>query len=275
MFGNTFAKDTISKDFKIIKDAGLNTVRVFVQYDDFGKADVDNKKLKKLKQTLDSAQENNLKVVLTLFDFYGDYSVVNWTLNQRHAEKIVSAVKDHNALLAWDIKNEPNLDFESRGKKNVIAWLDVMIDLVKSVDDKHPITIGWSNTQSASILKDKVDFISFHYYDGLNDLNTSIKNLKTEIPKKPLVMGEFGMSSYNFWNPFGDSNKDQANYHKKAQTIIAENNLHYISWTLYDFVNVPKNVVGNRPWRKNAQKHFGFINEKGVKKNSFKYISQQ
>ena len=134
MFGDAFAKDTIANDFKIIKDAGLNSVRIFVQYDDFGKADVNPKKLEKLKQTLDAAEENNLKVVLTLFDFYGDYSVMNWTLNQRHAETIVSTFKDHKAIIAWDIKNEPNLDFESRGKDMVIAWLDNMIDLVKSVD---------------------------------------------------------------------------------------------------------------------------------------------
>ena len=275
MFGDDFEINTFAKDFKIIKDAGLNSVRIFVQYDDFGKADIDPKKLKKLKQSLDIAEENSLKVVLTLFDFYGDYSVLNWTLNQRHAEKIVSAFKDHNAIAAWDIKNEPNLDFESRGKQNVIAWLDKMIDLVKSVDASHPVTIGWSNTQSSSILKDKVDFVSFHYYKDLDKLDTAIKTLKKEIPGKPLVMQEFGMSSYNgFWNPLGNSDNDQATYHKKAQEIIAENDLQYMSWTLYDFTKIPIEVVGRLPWRKNTQKQFGFIDKNGAKKASFKYISK-
>ncbi|AUC82548.1 glycoside hydrolase family 2 TIM barrel-domain containing protein [Lacinutrix sp. Bg11-31] len=274
MFGNAFAKDTIAKDFKIIKKAGLNSVRVFVQYDDFGKADVNTKKLEKLKQTLDAAEENNLKVVLTLFDFYGDYSVMNWTLNQRHAEKIVSTFKDHNAIIAWDIKNEPNLDFESRGKENVIAWLDKMIDLVKSIDNIHPVTIGWSNTQSAPILKDKVDFISFHYYENLDKLDVAIKTMRTVIPDKLLVLQEFGISSYSgFWKPFGSSEEDQANYHKKIQDLIAANNLQFMSWTLYDFVDVPKDVVGSRPWRRNTQKRFGFIDKNGTKKVSFKYIT--
>ena len=276
MFGNKFVKDTISKDFKIIKDAGLNSVRVFVQYGDFGKSNVNKEKLKKLRHTLDAAEENNLKVLLTLFDFYGDYSVLNWTLNQRHAEKIVSTFKDHKALLAWDIKNEPNLDFKSRGKENVIAWLDKMIDLVKTTDNKHPVTIGWSNAQSASILKDKVDFVSFHFYEDLSKLDKAVKLLKKELPNKLIVMQEFGISSYNgLWNPFGPSEKNQLNYHKKAQNIIQDNNLQFMSWTLYDFVKIPKLVVGNLPWRKNAQKQFGFINENGVKKEAFKYISQK
>ncbi|WP_179021754.1 glycoside hydrolase family 2 TIM barrel-domain containing protein [Winogradskyella forsetii] len=276
MFGDEFSTDTISKDFKIIKEAGLNSVRLFVQYEDFGKANVNPKKLEKLKKTLDVAEAHNLKVVLTLFDFYGDYSVMSWTLNQRHAETIVEALKDHNALLAWDIKNEPNLDFESRQKDVVIAWLDHMIDLVKSVDDVHPVTIGWSNTQSASILKDKVDFVSFHYYEELEKLDDAIKTMKIEIPNKPLVLQEFGMSSYSgFWKPFGSSEEDQANYHKKIQEQIAAHNLQFMSWTLYDFVKIPEEVVGRLPWRKNAQKHFGFIDEKGNYKPSFNYISKE
>ena len=274
MFGDAYSTDTIAKDFKIIKDAGLNSVRLFVQYEDFGKANVNPKKLEKLIKTLDIAEAENLKVVLTLFDFFGDYSVMNWTLNQRHAEAIVEAVKDHNALIAWDIKNEPNLDFESRGKETVIAWLENMIDLVKELDNKHPVTIGWSNTQSASILKDKVDIVSFHYYEDLSKLDATIKTMKKDIPNKPLVLQEFGISSYSgFWKPFGSSKEDQANYHKKIQEIIAANNLQFMSWTLYDFTEVPKDVVGSRPWRRNTQKHFGFIDKNRAKKASFKYIT--
>lgn len=276
MFGKEFSKDTIAKDFKIIKDAGLNAVRIFVQYEDFGKADVSEEKLAKLKQTLDIAEAQGIGVVVTLFDFYGDYSVLNWTLNQRHAETIVSHLKDHNALLAWDIKNEPNLDFDSRGQELVVAWLANMIDLVKSIDDKHSVTIGWSNSQSAIILKDKVDIISFHYYEDLEQLDDVVKSLKQEIPNKPLVMQEYGISSYSgLWKPFGGSEKKQTNYHKKAQEIIENNNLQFMSWTLYDFGKIPKEVAGRLPWRKNIQKRFGFINRFGIKKGAFKYISRQ
>ncbi|WP_415375640.1 cellulase family glycosylhydrolase [Patiriisocius sp. Uisw_017] len=276
MFGADFLKDTISNDFKIIKDSGLNSIRVFVQYDDFGKADIDKEKLEKLRLTLDAAEENGLKVVVTLFDFYGDYSVLNWTLNMHHAKTIISGLKDHKAIIAWDIKNEPNLDFDSRGKVNVISWLDNMIDLVKSIDPNHAVTIGWSNVQSATILKDKVDVVSFHYYEDIETLDLAIENLKKEVGEKPIVLQEFGMSSYNgIWKLFGSSEEDQANYHKNAQEIIAANNLQFMSWTLYDFEIVPRKVVGSFPWRKNAQKRFGFIDISGTKKAAFKFISQE
>ncbi len=275
MYGNDFDATVIAEDFKIIKNSGLNSVRIFVPYEDFGKANVKVDKLKKLATVLDIAESKNLKVLVTLFDFYGDYSILDWTLNQRHAKTIIDHIKNHKALMGWDIKNEPNLDFESRGKDLVQAWLGKMIDLVKFNDPNHPITIGWSNTENADLLADKLDFISFHYYEDLEKLSDSYASLKSKIKNKPIVITEFGMSSYDgFWNPTGHSEIDQANYHKTIQSIFDANEIQFMSWTLYDFVEIPKEVVGRLPWRQNAQKHFGFIDKWGNKKLSYKSISK-
>lgn len=275
VFGKGFNIETIAEDLKIIKTTGLNTIRVFVPYEDFGKANINPEKLEKLKQLLDTAEAQQLKVVITLFDFYGDYSVLDWTLTHRHAETLVSALKNHHAILAWDIKNEPNLDFESRNASLVTAWLKQMLLVVKSADPNHPVTIGWSNSDSANILKDEVDFVSFHYYESLDDLEATFTTLKENIPNKPIVLSEFGISSYSgFWNFFGSSEATQADYHKTAQAIIKQQNIPYMSWTLYDFNNVPKAVVGRLPWRRNIQKNFGFISIDGTKKMSFEFITK-
>ena len=274
MFGANFDLKIIKKDFKIIKKAGLNTIRIFVPYEDFGKAKVKESKLEKLEQVLDAADKRRLKVVVTLFDFYGNYDVLDWTLNHRHAEIIVSKFKDHKAILAWDVKNEPNLDFESRGKELVISWLEHLIILIKSIDKNHAVTIGWSNIKSAEILKNSLDFVSFHYYEDVHDFEKKYDNLKKVIPNKPIVLGEFGISSYSgAWKPFGSSEKIQAAYYKEMQKVLTKKNLSFISWTLYDFDTIPKEVVGMLPWRVNPQKEFGFINTNGVKKPAFDYIS--
>ncbi|MDP5081627.1 MAG: cellulase family glycosylhydrolase [Winogradskyella sp.] len=276
MFGGNFDADIIASDFELITSAGLNSIRVFVPYEDFGKSSIDNDKITQLITLLDLAEIAHLKVMVTLFDFYGDYSVLDWTLTQHHAKTIVNALKNHNALASWDIKNEPNLDFESRGEELVTAWLNHMIDFVKSQDPNHAITIGWSNAESAPILKDKLDFISFHYYEDLDDLETTFKDLKTKITDKPIVITEFGVSSYRgLWNPLGNSEDNQADYHKTIQSVFTKNDIPFMSWTLYDFSEIPKEVVGRLPWRQNAQKHFGFIDEMGIKKPSFKYISKE
>lgn len=276
MFGDNFDLDIIEKDFKIMTDAGLNTIRIFVQYNDFGKELVKAEKVAKLKQVLDAAEKHGLKVVLTLFDFYGDYSVLSYTLNQRHAEIIVSAFKDHNAIIAWDIKNEPNLDFEARGRINVIAWLKSMIRFIKAIDTKHAVTIGWSNIESATILKDEVDYISFHYYEDLADFETVYKKLRAEISEeKPIILGEFGLSSYSgVWNIFGSSQKKQANYYKTIKPVIKKYNIPFLAWTLYDFDKIPKDVIGLRPWRVNPQRKYGFLTEKGKRKKAFDFFSE-
>jgi hypothetical protein len=273
MFSDDFDIKVIETDFKIIKNADLNTIRIFIPYEDFGKANVDQNKLEKLKKILDSAEKSNLKVVVTLFDFYGDYGVLDWTLNHRHAETIVTRFKDHKAILAWDLKNEPNLDFESRGKENVISWLEHLIILIKSIDKNHAVTIGWSNAESAPILKDKLDFVSFHYYEKISEFEGVFELLQSKIIDKPIVLGEFGVSSYTgFWKPFGGSEKKQATYYKKMQKILTKKKISFMSWTLYDFDTVPEKVVGKRPWRVNTQKKFGFINTKGDRKPAFEFI---
>jgi len=274
MFGANFNPEVIAKDFKIIQDAGLNSIRIFIPYEDFGKALVKPEKINTLIQVLDLAKAHNLEVLVTLFDFYGDYSVLDWSLTQQHAIAIVNSIKHHSALLAWDIKNEPNLDFKSRGKMLVNAWLSKMIAVVKSQDVHHPVTIGWSDADSALILKDKLDFISFHYYDALENLAEIYNTLKSDSGNTPIVISEYGMSSYKgLWNPFGPSEDSQAEYHKSFQKIITEYDIPFISWTLYDFESIPDGVVGKLPWRKNAQKYFGFINKDGKNKPSFKFIS--
>lgn len=275
LFGDSFDKKIIEKDFEIIKNANLNTIRIFIQYEDFGKANVKEEKLQKLQQVLDIAEKSNLKVIVTLFDFYGNYDVLDWTLNYRHAETIVSKFKNHTAILAWDLKNEPNLDFDSRGKETVLAWLEHLIIFIKKIDTKHPLTIGWSNVESAEILEDKLDFVSFHYYEDIKKLEKAYLSLKEKIADKPIFLGEFGVTSYDgLWKPIGSSEEKQAAYYKEIQKVLTKNKIPFLSWTLYDFNEVPNGVVGKLPWRVKPQKEFGFINTKGEKKPAFEFISK-
>ena len=273
-FGEDFNLEILNKDFGIIKSVGLNTIRIFIQYEDFGKAEVKAEKLEKLELLLDLANKNNLKVIPTLFDFYGDYSVLDWTLTHRHAQQIVSRIRNHPAILAWDIKNEPDLDFDSRGKENVLDWLNEMVDLVKKYDPGHPVTIGWSSPEAAVLLKNKVDLVSFHYYRSIDDFEQVLSELEKQVPNKALVLQEFGMSSYKgIWNPFGNNEKDQAEYHKKMQAALKKHELAFLSWTLYDFDKIPSSVVGQRPWRKSKQREFGFLDRLGNPKPAFDFIT--
>lgn len=274
-FGPGFSTAVLNEDFKIITEMGLNTIRIFVGYEDFGRANVSEEKLARLVELLDLAEINKLKVIVTLFDFYGDYSVVNWTVTHAHARTIVQRLKDHNALLAWDIKNEPDLDFESRGFFLVEAWLRQMIKTIRTEDPMHAITIGWSSAEAAKKLTEEVDFVAFHFYEAIEALPAALSVLKA-ITDKPIVLEEFGMSTYNgFWNPLGPGETDQKAYYEMFYEHQKRDSVHYLFWTLYDFPGIPNQVAGAYPWRKNKQREFGIIKDDGAKKEAFHILNSQ
>ena len=274
-FGNRFNEKVISSDFRIIRDMGLNTVRIFIPYSDFGEARVNEDRLAKVRTLLDAADKESLKVVITLFDFYGDYSVANWTATFAHAEKLVTTLKDHPSLLAWDLKNEPDLDFGSRGKENVMAWLNELALRIKKWDGVHPITIGWSSPEAAVNMAEVVDFVSFHYYREISGFIPSYQKLRNAIPKdKTAVLQEYGRSSYSgVWNAFLNSEDKQAAYYEEFQPILEKAEIPFLFWTLYDFEGVPSSVVGKRPWRREPQRYFGCLDLAGKPKKAFYFLN--
>lgn len=272
MFEDEFDEKIIKRDFELIKQAGLNTIRIFVPFVDFGQAKVDEAKLNRLIKTVELAEKENLSVIVTLFDFYGDYSPQSWTITHRHAEIIVNALKAFKNILAWDIKNEPDLDFESRGEHNVIPWLTSVIQTIRS-ETNQLITVGFYDGQQAIKLNEQVDFISYHFYDDISNLKHSFKAVN-QATKKPVVIQEFGLSSTRtFWNWFGNSLNNQKTHHQICQDFFKTNEVSFVSWTLYDFDQIPDGVAGKKFWVKHKQKNFGFIDKKGKKKPAFDYIS--
>lgn len=273
-FGEAFDPKILKTDFEKIHALGLNTIRIFVGYEDFGKADVKPEKLEKLKILMDLAEAENLKVIITLFDFYGDYSVIDWSNTFKHARSIVMSLKSHPALRAWDLKNEPNLDFGSRGEKLVLFWLKNHLEHLKAIDPETPVTIGWSTIESASLLLDQVDLVSFHSYHGFEKFKTGFDDLKAKTTK-PLMIQEFGLPTYSgIWNPFGPDEEEQADFYTEFLDFAKANNISYALWTLYDFEEIPTSVVGRLPWRKAKQKHFGLIDKNGKNKASVNVIKQ-
>ncbi len=268
-FNTSFSSEIINSDFQKINMLGFKSIRIFIGYDDFGGANVSEIKIKKLIKLLDVAETNNLDVIITLFDFYGDYSVLDWSRTQLHAQTIVAAVGNHKALHSWDIKNEPDLDFESRGEQLVKAWLTEMNHAIKETDSIHPTTVGWSTAVAATHLVNTVDYISFHHYQSLESLPEAYDTIEAK-SDKPIVLQEFGLSTdFGLWNVFGNDENDQYTYYKKFLEMQKKDSRNYLFWTLYDFENIPSSVAGIYPWRKNKQEHFGLIDLEGTPKESY------
>ena len=275
-FWTRYNSSTIKTDFALIHQIGFNTIRIFVNFNDFNKGNVPPERLAQLKDLLDLAQNNNLKVIVTLFDYVGDYHLINMTSTDRQLETLLTTFKKHEAILAWDLKNEPDLDFKSQDPEDVKDWLKWSIRQAKIYDPNHLITVGWAYPENAHLLNENLDFVSFHSYKSPEELATGIETLKSKVNNKPLVLEEFGLSTYRgLWAPMGSSETDQADYFAKVKAILQQKgNIPSVVWTLYDFTEVPENVVGKMPWNRNPQKNFGLITGQGKIKVGTKILVQ-
>lgn len=260
----------LSEDFSLLTESGFNTLRIFVPYHQFGATQPKEEELEKLKRLLDVAHSHDLKVIVTLFDFFLDYNMDEWTLSDRHLEEVVASLKSHPAILAWDLKNEPDLDFELHGKEEVLDWLNFIAKRIKIYDPNALVTVGWSQPEEIGHLSSVLDFLSFHFYRDPNELRTFLDQHEYS---KPLFLGETGMHSFkSWWYPIGHSESDQKNYYSQISTLIDDYQLNYAFWTLYDFPKVPSNVAGKWPWQKKPQKEYGLIKVNGDRKESFELL---
>ncbi len=267
-FWTNYEESIIEKDFELIAGYELNSVRVFVNFEQFGKGRVVPEMLERLQHLLDTAEKNGLHVILTLFDFNSDYRLMMFPACDRQMETIMKRFRSHPALLAWDLKNEPDIDFVYQNAEDVKEWLAFMISKAKLYDPVHPITIGWAHPESVQHFAEDLDFISFHYYRDVEDLEETIDTLKAIANGKPLILEEFGLSSYESWLfPLSVTEHEQASHLKKVLDILKmKGDIPYSYWALYDFDYVGSDIAGSRPWQRSAQKHFGIIGSDGKDK---------
>ncbi len=271
-FWKAFAVDTISQDLEIIRSLGANSVRIFVPYSDYRSEQEIGVLTERLVRFLDLAAQKELRVIVTLFDFFSGYSISDWTLSDHYLRTILKSAGDHPAVYAWDIKNEPDLDFDLYGKQKVMTWLEFVIARARIHAPEAAFTIGWSQPEFLNLHNDIVDIYSFHYFRDPHDLKIFLDSATFN---KPLILEEFGMSTYNpIWYPPGKDEDDQYEYYQEMLALVREYGISYAFWTLHDFTEVPDYVAGSRPWRKGLQGSFGLIDSDGKRKRAFELIRE-
>jgi hypothetical protein len=250
-FWANYSTAETDRDFTTIRSLGLNSVRTFIPFEQFGGPKVEPAMLDKLQDFLDRADANGLKVLLTLFDFRTDYRLLLWPESDRHLEALLTRFRNHPAVLAWDMKNEPNNDYGSNGRETVDAWLAHTARLAHSYDPNHLVTIGWLSPTAADNLAGEVDFVSFHFFAPAGELSPGYAALRKAVPGQPIVMSEFGLPTWNsFIFPNGHTEAEQAAYYADILSTIRDtDSAGSMLWTLHDFSYVPRQVTGGLPWR--------------------------
>ncbi|MEM1134272.1 MAG: hypothetical protein AAGI07_00425, partial [Bacteroidota bacterium] len=188
---------------------------------------------------------------------------------EKHIKKIVNrtnfysgiAYKEDPTIMAWQLANEP------RGilsKKLFNKWIDKTAGLIKSLDNKHLVTVGsegkthtaFSGNQVKKNHNSKhIDYITMHIWvqnwnwydpkDATNSLIQAKKNASAYIKKHiafakkmkmPLVLEEFGIS------------RDKDNHEVGSTTTIRDDYYNYIFSEVFKYASTQTPLVGCNFW---------------------------
>ncbi len=236
-------------DGALMKEAGINCVRVYSTSKDLGK----------VKEFIRDMYEN-FGIYTVVSDWLGlwDYPRANYSDPEfRDATKarilrIIESLKDEAGLLTWILGNENNYTFsgkigfwtspeietlsnprEKQIRKAEIyySFVDEIAAAIKEMDKLHPVSLGNGEANFldvASRICNNIDILAIIIYRGktFGNLFNNIRNTFD----KPIFLSEFGCESY-------DAYKKEENQDIQAEFLLAQWGEIYANSTLSGNLN--------------------------------------
>jgi len=204
------------QDGKLMKEAGINTVRLYQPGD----------KPHQVKEVVSDLYENyGIRSLmghgLGFWDFpHANYADPDFQMKiKRQVYQMVKAYKDEPGILAWVLGNEANYSFDGRVNpwstpeldaitsaydrklakaKIYYSFLNELAQIVKKVDPARPVGFGNGELGSIEVAKEycpDFDFVGIIIYRG-KSFGNLFRQLKNKYGK-PCIIIEFGSDSYN------------------------------------------------------------------------------
>ncbi len=238
----------MAAELDLIHQAGFNTIRIFLWQDALFTCRPEQAiPVADTFATVDSvlalAQARNLKVIVTLNDL-PDLSYrplyTDWARYDAQTAVIVQRYKNDPTILAWDLRNEGDLDYGARSpfearftQTQVLGWLTHVSKLVKENDPHHLVTAGWWGSPIATA--SAVDMLSFHHWYDAQQLQPRITDYQTQT-NQPLLLEEVG---YHSWAQAPTDARDetmQAELLRDVTSMAESQGLSgWMIWTAFDF----------------------------------------
>jgi endo-1,4-beta-mannosidase len=260
--------ETVATELDLLRQTGFNSLRIFLWNNALftcpGSGAIPNMNaFLRLDTVIRLAAEHDFRLIVTLNDLpdlspdAAAYPLYDNPLHiQLQTAFIVQRYRDEAAILAWDVRNEGDIDYGSNNptrvlfpREKVLIWLEQASAQVRSLDPNHLITAGWLYDNEATI--PYVDFVSFHHWGTADELRQRIINLRDQT-SKPILLQEFGYSTFNV------SEEEQARLIRENKELAETYELAgWMIWTAFDF---PLDATCNPPAcpdQENMQHHFG------------------
>ena len=247
-----FLADTNSEEMatelELIQQAGFNTLRIFLWYEPLFTCQPEDAipnevAFAKVDRLLQLAHEHNLKVIVTLNDlpdllFRPLYT--DWARYDAQTTYIVRRYRHDPTILAWDLRNEGDLDYGARigdeahfEAQAVLSWLAHISELVRTHDPYHLLTAGWWG--DPTMTSNYVDILSFHHWHDPAELPDRISSYTKS--NQPILLEEVG---YHSWQNAPQDRRNEETQARLLQEAIqvaeSENMAGWLIWTAFDFL---------------------------------------
>lgn len=268
-----YDRSVIARDLERILGLGANTVRIFLPREGVLDPVAGPGLLRDLGDFLAQAQAAGLFVIPTLFDLRGGYAPTTWADDRRYLDLVAPVLAASPAVVAIDIKNEPDLDFEAHGRATVLAWAQTMAHLVRQRVPGAALTIGWAAPEAAALLVPVLDIVSYHDYQPLAGVAARLETVRRQAQGRPVLVTEIGSSSFDGLLGFPGSQAEQAR--ALSDRIAAlERSDGVLVWALHDFTRVDPAAIGGTPWNRALQRRFGLFDETGDAKPAAQAVAE-
>jgi endo-1,4-beta-mannosidase len=254
----------VERELSLLRNAGFNTLRLFLWnaalFTCPGRGAVPNvEAFERLDRMFEMASARGFRLIVTLNDL-PDLEYYPLYTNPSHIREqtafIVERYRAEAAILAWDLRNEGDIDYGSNNpltprftRDVVLDWLAQTSEQVRDLDPNHLITAGW--LFDAETTAPYVDFVSFHHWQEAMELARRIQALR-EATDKPILLEEFGFSTFRV------SEEEQAQLIGENIQMAAEYDLlGWLVWTAFDFPLDATCTPPACPSQDNAEHHFG------------------
>jgi tetratricopeptide (TPR) repeat protein len=242
----------MAKELDLIQKAGFNTLRIFLWNEPLFTCQPEDaipneSAFATLDTLLKLARERDLKVIVTLNDlpdlvFRPLYT--DWAHYDNQTAYIIRRYRNEPAILAWDVRNEGDIDYGAQStadvkftQAEVVDWVAHLSQLVRENDPHHLVTAGWWGDPTP--VDPYVDFLSFHHWTDAKELQARTEQYRQHT-HQPLILQEVG---YHSW---ADSSGDPASEKEQADRlgrVIKQAEVDklagWIVWTAFDFVPEP------------------------------------
>lgn len=196
-------EDSLQFELGLMRDAGLNTLRVFLRHDDLficpGNGAVPlADRFERLDTFIRLAANNGFRLILVLnhdpdLVVYPLYAMPDHT--EAQLAFIAERYREEAAVMAFDLRDAGDEDVARLTFfYDIDQWLEWATRAVRSSAGQQLVTVSWSD--GADVTAPYVDVVSFQHFGSVDALRQEIASLKA-VADQPLVVSALGYNTYD------------------------------------------------------------------------------